>query len=74
MTWYIVVARLAFDDEDSLAILQAASADAASDEVKRQMREDEDDDPEDEPRDFYLNYVVECATEPVLKYGQGWRQ
>lgn len=68
MDWYIVVARLAHDDEDTLLTLQADSQEHAIKEAEVELREG-DEDEEGERREFYLNYVMLCgATEPQMVY------
>lgn len=62
MKFYIITCRLAFDDEDSLYIIRADSADAATADAQQQMREEHNDP----TNDFYVNYVVECDHEPTV--------
>ena len=66
MKWFIVVCRIPHDDEDSLFIFQAEDGEAAVERAKEELEvEDSDPDPLGDAT-FYLNYVVECDTEPRL--------
>jgi hypothetical protein len=61
--WWIVVGRLAYDDEDSLYVFQAEK-DTDAMRIAEQRRRGDTGDYDD--REFYLNYLVRCATRPEL--------
>jgi hypothetical protein len=61
MKFYIVVCRIAFDDEDTAFVLHLPSSREAVKEAERMLRQD---DAENE-NEFVLSYVFECATPPV---------
>lgn len=61
--WWIVIARLAYDDEDGIYIFQADSKDDA---VRRAEHERRGDDDDFDDREFYLNYVVRCESKPEM--------
>lgn len=74
--WYLVTARLAFDEEDTCYTLQATSTDDAMAQATEQLREnlDADEREREDARDVYINYVVRCgAVEPEIGYSPNHR-
>ncbi len=60
MNWWIVTLRQAFDDEDSLYIVQAKNADGATVEAAEAFRLESELAP-DEEENLIFNYVVKCG-------------
>jgi hypothetical protein len=82
MTYYVVTARYCGDDEDTVAIYEAANSDEAIkrmvDDLLQRVADDleEDDDeetsPPPDPDEVYLMSVVECDTLPRILVGSEW--
>lgn len=66
--WFVVVGRLAHDDEDSTYFVLAKDDDQASAMVENELavrRDDENDD-----RETYINSVIDCGlTQPIATTG-----
>lgn len=61
MKYYIVTGRIDGDDEDSISIVQAPSADDAEQQYIKLHR-----DPDVQNFPTYINYVIECDSEPRI--------
>lgn len=88
MKYYVCNGRLAFDDEDAMEIIEAKSADDASDVFELGLRDAcaadceycakwlaADGDPAEdvgEAHDFLLNSVIECDTKPRVVYSSNF--
>jgi len=67
MNWWIITCRLAFHDEDSLFVVEAETQTEAVGIAERQLRDVSNADTVDEDqREFYLNHVVRCETQPEV--------
>lgn len=69
LSYYIVVCRLCFDDEDSAYVLRCANESEAMSRAEHILREEVDasgnDPSSDDYREFVLNYIFDCGqTEP----------
>jgi hypothetical protein len=60
MTWFVITGRIAGDDEDTVAILQAPSKDYAIAAFEAELIEE---DPDNEG-EIIVNAVIQCNTEP----------
>ena len=60
MTWFVITGRIAGDDEDRVAILQAPSKDYAIAAFEAELMEE---DPDNEG-EIIVNAVIQCDTEP----------
>jgi hypothetical protein len=72
VSWWVVTCRLAFQDEDSLFIREAATWEEATDAIEADMREEADatekDDEGEYRREFYVNHVVRCDAPPTVAF------
>ena len=67
--WYIVTCRIAFEYEDALFTIEAASMDEAIAKAEQFILEDrERDDPDEEA--FVLTSVVVTDSKPEILYAQ----
>ena len=60
MSWFVIMGRIAGDDEDTVAILQAPSKDYAIAAFEAELMEG---DPDNEG-EIIVNAVIQCDTEP----------
>jgi len=65
MTWWVVICRLEFDDEDSVYIVPAGTKAAAIARAKAQRLEDAVGEAAGD-RAFFWNYAIACDTEPRI--------
>jgi hypothetical protein len=61
MTWFVITGRIAGDDEDTVAILQAPSKDYAIAAFEAELMEE---DPDNEGETL-IAAVIQCDTEPT---------
>ena len=64
MSWFIVTGRMAFDDEDSVEIIECASESDAHFEFKQRMIDGVEFYDQD-ARPIYINNTLRCETEPT---------
>ena len=60
MTWFVITGRIAGDDEDTVAILQAPSKDYAIAAFEAELIEKDPDNGEE----ILVTAVIQCDTEP----------
>ena len=60
MTWFVITGRIAGDDEDTVAILQAPSKDYVIAAFEAELMEE---DPDNEG-EIIVNAVIQCDAEP----------